>query len=162
MAVLLGLCAGLPLTWRAPAQAAAETPQEWPAVWDGKPLRPLATSAVEQRFSASFPGAIGRFTDGDRIVVLRNVRRPTRMLHPAADCYRGLGYRIEAARLEHDERQRLWRCFTAERGGQRLRVCERIEGHDGGTFTDASAWFWAASFGASAGPWQAVTVVQRL
>ena len=49
-------------------------------------------SEVEQRFAARFPGAIARFSDGERVIVLRHVERPTRMLHPAADCFRGLGY----------------------------------------------------------------------
>ena len=46
--------------------------------------------------------------------------------------------------------------------GERLRVCERIEGADGAAFVDASAWFWAAASGRSIGPWRAVTVVESL
>src|SRR5205085_6566543 len=86
---------------------------EWPTQWNGRGLRPLALSAVEQRFADRFPGRIARLTDGEQVLVWREVRRPTRMLHPAADCYRGLGYRIEGARLERDVQQRLWRCFDA-------------------------------------------------
>ena len=63
-------------------------------------MRPLALSAVERRFAERFPGRIARLTDGRQIVVLRDVARPTRLLHPAADCYRGLGYRIEGEQLE--------------------------------------------------------------
>ncbi len=140
---------------------------EWPQAWEGRPLRPLATTAVEQRFAARFPGAIARFSDGERVLVLRRVNEPTRMLHPAADCFRGLGYRIERTQLEHDAQSRLWRCFVAEgRAGERLRVCERIAPFDesGGAeaFVDASSWFWAATLGRSRGPWQAVTVVEAL
>jgi hypothetical protein len=95
--------------------------------------------------------------------VLRRVDAPTRMLHPAADCFRGLGHRIDAPRLERDAQGRLARCFVAVApGGERLRVCERIEGRDGSAFVDASAWFWSAAFGRSAGPWLAVTVVEAL
>ncbi len=65
------------------------------SAWDGAPLRPLALSDVEQRFAARLPGAIARTTDGRRTLVLRQVAMPTRMLHPAADCYRALGFRIE-------------------------------------------------------------------
>jgi len=140
---------------------------EWPAQWDGAPLRPLALSAVEQRFAQQFPGRIARLTDGRQVLVLREVRAPTRMLHPAADCYRALGYRIAQARLERDAQQRLWRCFTARRAsGQtlpvNLRVCERIEAADGTSFTDTSAWYWAAASGRSSGPWQAVTTAKQL
>jgi hypothetical protein len=163
---LLGLllAALLPLArpLRDAQPAAAAMAIEWPNEWEGRPLRPLATSAVEQRFAARFPGAIARFTDGERVFVLREVTRPTRMLHPAADCFRGIGHRIGVARLEHDARGRLWRCFESTApDGQALRVCERIQGSDGSSFVDASAWFWAAAAGRSLGPWRAVTMVEE-
>lgn len=145
---------------------------EWPQAWEGRALRPLAMTAVEQRFAARFPGAIARFSDGERVLVLRRVNEPTRMLHPAADCFRGLGYRIGRTQLEHDASSRLWRCFEAEGPtGERLRVCERIapldepsgdEASGGEAFVDASSWFWAAVLGRSRGPWQAVTVVEAM
>ena len=108
-------CAALPLwpllkaaTPAPPERAAhaAATP-ELPREWEGKRLRPLALSAVEQRFAAQFPGRVARLTDGDSVLVWRDVNGPTRMLHPAADFCRALGYRIEHARLEHDARSRL-------------------------------------------------------
>lgn len=174
MAAVMALCALLPLA-QPQARRADPAPSrsiEWPTTWDGAPLRPLATSDVERRFAANFPGTIARFTDGERrMIVMRHVTRPTRMLHPATDCYRGLGYRIEATRLERDDGGRLWRCFEAHptgggaQGGPAVaqRVCERIEDPAGSdAFTDASAWFWAASLGRSTGPWRAVTVVEAL
>ena len=142
----------------APAAATASAP-EWPSQWDGAPLRPLALSEVEHRFAQRFPGAIARMTDGHHMIVLRHVTAPTRMLHPAPDCYRALGWRIAQARLERDAQARLWRCFVAERAGaQKLRVCERIVDANGAAFTDTSAWYWAAVGGRSNGPWQALTV----
>lgn len=131
---------------------------EWPREWDGRALRPLALGEVEARFAARFPGRIARLTDERSVFVWRDVTTPTRMLHPAADCFRGLGYRLDDARLERDADGRLWRAFVARRDGQRLRVVERIVGADGSEFTDASAWFWAAQLGRSRGPWQAVTI----
>ena len=163
-ALVLCVCALLPwLRVAAPASAAASnTVIEWPARWEGKPLRPLALSAVEQRFAARFPGRMARLTDGEQVLVLREVRQPTRMLHPAADCYRGLGYRIAQAQLERDAQQRLWRCFVAERDSRRTRVCERIVDTNGQAFTDPSSWFWAAQLGQSTGPWQAITTARAL
>lgn len=165
-ATVLCLCALVPVLRPAaalPAQAGASNGStEWPATWHGKPLRPLAFSAVEQRFAARFPGRMARLTDGEQVLVLREVQQPTRMLHPAADCYRGLGYRILQAQLETDARQGLWRCFIAERDGRPTRVCERIVDASGQVFTDASSWFWAAQLGQSTGPWQAVTIARAL
>ena len=163
-ALVLCLCALAPW-WRpvnASAAVASSAANEWPATWHGKPLRPLAFSAVEQRFAARFPGRMARLTDGEHVLVLREVQQPTRMLHPAADCYRGLGYRILQAQLETDAEQGLWRCFMAERDGRTVRVCERIVDASGRVFTDASSWFWAAQLGQSTGPWQAVTIARAL
>jgi hypothetical protein len=145
------------------APEAMAASHEWPSQWDGVPLRPLALSEVEQRFADRFPGAIGRMTDGTQTLVMREVKQPTRMLHPAADCYRALGYRIEQARLERDAQARLWRCFVAQRhGAQKIRVCERIVDAQGTAFTDTSAWYWSAASGQSTGPWQAVTVARPM
>ena len=147
----------------APATARQAASAPWPGTWDGARLWPLALSEVEQRFAGRFPGTIARMTDGMQTLVLREVRTPTRMLHPAADCYRGLGYRIEQARLERDAEERLWRCFSAARpGGATLRVCERIVDRHGHAWTDTSAWFWAAASGSTQGPWQAITIATPL
>jgi hypothetical protein len=157
-------CAMLPLgLTRSAVPPAATSQAEWPHEWAGQSLQPLAVSAVEQRFAAQFPGRIARFAvaDGSELV-LREVQRPTRMLHPAADCWRGIGWRIDGTRLEADAQALLWRCFEASRDGRRVRVCERIVDADGQAFTDASAWFWAASLNRSQGPWQAVTRVEGL
>lgn len=143
----------------ATATAAYRSAIEMPREWNGRPLRPLALDAVEARFASRFPGRIERLTDGRSTLVWRSVNVPTRMLHPGADCYRGLGYRIEQARLERDGEGRLWRSFVASRRGESVRVAERIVGADpADAFTDASAWFWAAQLGRSHGPWQAITV----
>ncbi|MEP7302882.1 MAG: exosortase Q [Caldimonas sp.] len=165
LVALLVVCALTPLAWSratvgqaAPAAPTTEAPREW----NGRPLRPLALGVVEARFAAQFPGRIERLTDERSVLVWREVRAPTRMLHPATDCYRGLGYRVVDARLERDRESRLWRCFVAERDGRRVRVCERIEDARGGSFTDASSWFWAAQLGRSTGPWQAITVATPL
>ena len=165
-ALVLSICALAPWLRQMSASPATATPSqaatEWPARWEGRPLRPLALSAVEQRFATRFPGQMARLTDGEQVLVLREVRQPTRMLHPAADCYRGLGYRIHQAQLERDARQRLWRCFVAERDGRQTRVCERIVDAQGQAYTDASSWFWAAQLGQSTGPWQAITTARAL
>ncbi|MET7014928.1 exosortase Q [Uliginosibacterium flavum] len=155
----------LPLLKPARADAVPTTTHiEWPQSFDGHALRPLALSAVEERFSAGFPGAIARFSDGKRLITLRHVTAATRKLHPAADCYRGLGYAIShitlSARSDSARPQALQRCFTASKGGRDLLVCEYTEDAAGRSYTDASAWYWAATTGDSTGPWRAVTVAR--
>ena len=54
------------------------------------------STAVEQRFAQQVSrAASAASTAGGDVWVLRDVARPTRALHPAGDCFRGLGYRIE-------------------------------------------------------------------
>lgn len=136
---------------------------EWPQQFAGMPLQPLALSAVEQRFAEQFPGAIARFSAGRQVITLRHVTQATRKLHPAADCYRGLGYRIKAISVQRrPDRGGLQRCFVASRGGQDLQVCEYIEDAAGQSFSDNSAWYWSALAGRSPGPWRAVTIAQAM
>lgn len=166
-AVLLPLCFlwSVVNAFQQPATAplAQRVSPEFPVQWQGRPLRPLALTALETRFARQFPGTLARLTDGRQVLVWRSVDQPTRMLHPAVDCYQGLGYRIAAQQLERDKQGLLWRCFEAtDSAGARLRVCERIVDAGGQGFTDTSAWYWAAALGQSKGPWQALTVATPL
>lgn len=160
------LCAFTPMIRHALAPQAQARPTsatafiEWPQEWQGTPLRPLALSAVEKRFAQDFPGSIARLTDGKRVFIMRHATQPTRMLHPAADCYRGLGYQIQNEQLQTYPDGRLWRCFIASRHGQNLQVCEHIEDMHGRSYTDASAWYWSALLNPSEGPWTAITIAQ--
>lgn len=166
--VVLPLCAlwglGQAVTERSTSRDESTATQsvELPIEWRGMPLRPLALSEVELRFARHFPGTLARLTDGRQVLVLRTVHRPTRMLHPATDCYRSLGYRISNEQLEMQANNTRWRCFVADRGGRAMRVCERIEDTLGQGFTDASAWYWASAAGQSPGPWKAITVATPL
>ena len=132
----------------------------WPTHFRDQPLTQLPLGPLEERFAQRFPGAIARFSDGQHVLVVRHVTRPTRQLHPAEDCFRGIGYRVERAQPMVDAAGTTWRCFVAEKDGKRVSVCERI--HDGGDgrWTDTSAWFWASQYGG--GPWWAITVVAPL
>ena len=170
-AALLPLCAlwgiGQAVAERSvpPGAGTSPTSEELPTQWQGALLRPLALSDVELRFANHFPGSVTRMTDGKQVLVLRTVARPTRMLHPATDCYRGLGYRIRNEQLEVQADQARWRCFVAERSGgaaRAVRVCERIEDAQGQGYTDTSAWYWASVAGQSIGPWKATTVATPL
>ena len=130
----------------------------WPTSFQGRSIVPLPLSAVEQRFAAQFPGRIGRFSDGRSNIIVRLVEQPTRLLHPAADCFRGIGYRVGRAQVRVDDDGQSWSCFKVEKGGQQRMVCERIYDAQGGAWTDVSSWYWAAALGKTQGPWWAVTV----
>jgi hypothetical protein len=149
--------------WRAPRQhepVAAEFPG-WPATFEGRALRELPLSEREERFGAGFPGRIARFTDGQRELIIRWVAAPTRQLHSAADCFRGLGYALTPSTLWRQEDGSPWHRFTASRGSTSLVVREAITDGGAGRWTDVSEWYWRALFGSTDGPWWAVTVAEH-
>ena len=145
---------------RAPAPIAAAP--EWPREWDGAALRPLALGEVEQRFAQRFPGAIARLTDGRRLLVLRQVQRPTRMLHPA---------RTATARWAGASSRPGWN--ATHKAGCGVVSSPGVPARPECTFASASSMRKAAlsptlqpgtgrrPCGHSQGPWQAVTVADR-
>ncbi len=95
------------------------------------------------------------------VVLLREIKRPSRSVHPAEDCFRGSGYSIEHASIWKDPYERNWRRFYASREGTRWEVRQRIEGADGRNSSDVSQWFWNAATGRSVGPWRMWVMIQE-
>jgi exosortase/archaeosortase family protein len=133
----------------------------WPATFEGRALTPLPLTTRERQFQAGFPGRIGRFRDGRHELIIRWVTRDTRLLHPAADCFRGMGYRVTPLPLARDAAGGLWGAFRAERGTQTVRVRERIVDDAGHAWSDVSAWYWSAALHHAAGPWWAITIADE-
>ena len=131
----------------------------WPRTFDGLLLVPLETGPKEQRLYRDFPGRVGRFSDGRREIVLRWVDEPTHLLHPAETCFRGLGFTIEPRHAVLAGDGRMTGVFRATRGEETLEVREWIYDEDE-SWSDLSAWYWAATLGRARGPWWAVMVVE--
>lgn len=133
--------------------------------WETAPVpaeaHEVMLSERDRRFAQQFPGKIAAFADGNRLWLVRWVAQPTRRLHPASDCLKATGYLVRPASAELDASGLLWAGCDAQRGEERLRVRERIFSSDGRGWTDVSAWYWHAVLGRSAGPWWAVTVIER-
>lgn len=129
----------------------------WPASFEGRKLTPLPLSAIEERFQRDFPGRVGRFSDGEREIVIRWVDQGTRKLHASSDCFKANGYKLDMQPVKVVGNQR-WSGFIASRGTQTLEVRERIADSGGGQWSDVSAWYWAAQLGQTTGPWWAITV----
>ena len=133
----------------------------WPHEFDGKPLTAMRIDDAERKLIGRFPGALARFSDGERELLMRWVTRPTRQLHPAEDCYRGWGFEVSASEVRAGHDGSRWRCFTATRSGgpdQSREVCEQVRDVEGGFFTDVSSWYWASTLGRSRGPWLSIIV----
>ncbi len=141
-----------------PAPATASFPG-WPSSFEGRALTPLPLTPIEVRFQQNFPGRVGRFSDGQREVIIRWVAQGTRKLHPSADCFKANGYTLTPQPVTIADQER-WSGFIAARDGQRFDVRERIHDTAGGQWSDASAWYWAVQMGQTRGPWWAITVAK--
>ncbi|MBX3289793.1 MAG: hypothetical protein KF855_10675 [Acidobacteria bacterium] len=133
---------------------------EFPHEFEGRELRNIGLSEREGFFLRGFPGQIGRFTDGQREIIIRRVTEATRMLHPAVDCFEAVGYRTSPLPLRVGDDGKRWSCFTASKAGDNLTVCERIEDNLSNEWTDVSSWYWS-SWGKGTGEWWAYTVAER-
>jgi len=144
-----------------PARAAGDvTFSGWPTEFEGRVLTPLPLTELEQRFGNDFPGKIGRFSDGRREIIIRWVTEATRKLHPASDCFQGIGFSVKPLPLRRDDKGSLWSSFAATKGNERLRVDEQIHSDSGETWTDVSAWYWSA-LNDGAGSWWAITIAEK-
>ncbi|KQV53993.1 MULTISPECIES: hypothetical protein [unclassified Duganella] len=133
----------------------------WPTSFEGRKLTPLPLTPIETRFQQNFPGRVGRFSDGEREIVIRWVDQGTRKLHASSDCFKANGYELTVQPVKIVGQER-WSGFIASRGTQKLEVHERIADAYGGQWSDVSAWYWAAQLGQTKGPWWAITVAQNV
>ncbi len=151
------VAAGLPLVAPPPRPAPASQPPVWPVEFEGIELIPSRPTVP---ILAGFPGQATQFTDGCRQILFKQVDRPTRRLHPAADCFRGAGYRTEPGKLKVDRDGRHWSTFTASRQQQSVKVREIVLDANGRSWSTLSAWYWSAIRGRTAPPWLAIVVVE--
>ena len=134
----------------------------WPTQYEGHSLTAMPLTPREDSFVRDFPGRVGRFTDGRREIIMRWVDAPTRRLHPAADCFRGIGYSITPLPVRKHASDAAMSCFRAGHNGDAVAVCEMIRDEHGAIWPDVSAWYWSAMFGASPGPWWSFVVAERM
>ncbi|MCC6355586.1 MAG: archaeosortase/exosortase family protein [Verrucomicrobiae bacterium] len=143
-----------------PAEPSADGACVWPLALEGRRLQYRPLTAEEQRFARGFPGQIAVASMGARRIVLRFVARPTRRLHPAADCLRGIGYTVRPLPAWRDADGHVWSRFQATKPSEACVVREQITDVSGRAWSDVSAWYWAAVLGQTEGPWLAVTAIE--
>lgn len=154
-----------------PPQPRETVRHNWPTTFAGHSLVALPLADRDRRFAEGFPGEIQSFAlvapPGTAMakvstrLLLRWVDRPTRLLHPAAECLLATGWTVTPAPLERDPDGNLWSITLAHRAGERLVLRERIEEANGrGGWTDPSSWYWSTLFGRGEGPWLAWTVIE--
>ncbi len=131
----------------------------WPKTFRNQTLVELPLTQQERSFYKRFPGKTGQFSAGNMRVILRYVTARTRRLHPAAHCFKGLGYKTTPRPLWVDEEGKRWGCTKVSKDRETLYVYERLWDGNGNSHSDVSSWYWAALLGRSSGPWWAATVV---
>ncbi len=145
-------------------QPAIEGFPGWPAQYEGRQLVALPLTSLEEIFARDFPGRIGRFHDGRRVIIVRWVNAPTRRLHPATDCFRGSGYGVTPIAVRRDAAGRSMSCFRADRELNAMTVCEVIydDRIGGQSWPDVSAWYWHALFDSNSSSWWSYTVTETI
>lgn len=121
----------------------------------------LPLSPIEARFAEKFPGKIAKFEEAGAQYVVRFVETPTRMLHPATDCFRASGFDITPLARCEAPQAAAQGCFLATSKNTTLLVSESIRDAHGKSFNDVSAWYWATQTGTTQGPWWSVTTISR-
>jgi len=133
----------------------------WPESIEGLPLKQEALSEKEVDFAEGFPGKIARFSDGTREIIIRWVTVRTRKLHPASDCFKGMGYAVRPLPLHIDSKQREWNSFEARMDTVHLNVRELVFDDHGNSWSTVSSWYWSVLLGKTQGPWWAVTIAEK-
>lgn len=143
------------------AQTSLENVPIWPATFEGVPLVKMPLTEREMRFARDFPGEIARFQCEKKVVILRRVAKATRLLHASADCLKASGWSLEPQPVQKDDAGRVWSTMRGDFAGETFTVKERITNFaQSEGYTDVSAWFWAALFRSSEGPWLATTLIE--
>lgn len=159
--VLAAVAALIPLADDGAPPAEATAFSGWPTHYEKRAIMALPPAPEDAWLSRQFPGRVARFSDGERQIVLRWVAGPTRLLHPATQCFRGAGYTINPAAMRRAAGGTAMGCFRASKDGSDFQICERIFG-GGRSWPDVSAWYWHALLNrAPAGYW-AVVEVERV
>lgn len=128
----------------------------WPTSLEDQPLIPRELSERDQPYLAGFPGRIAAFRSGNEEVLIRWVANPTRRLHSAADCYRGLGFEVKPMKSVDG-----YAIFEVKRDGVSLIVKERINDPAGKSYEDVGGWYWSAMLGRTHGPWWNIVRVSQ-
>lgn len=133
----------------------------WAHQFEGMPLKPLPLTYKETDYLKDFPGQVGKFSDGKREIIIRWVTHATRLLHPAYDCFKGLGYSITPQPVMLNKNQTKMGCFTASKGERSFLVCEYIQDLQGKSWPDVQSWYWDAFLGKSKGGWWSYVIATK-
>jgi hypothetical protein len=155
-----GVALVVPLASHPHQQRATATFTGWPAELDGRALTRLPDTTDELRVYARLSVRHARFSDGQRIVLMRWTDERVEGFHLAATCYESFGFALSEARERTGFAGRPETCFRARRGHQTRHVCEHILGGNGRVFANLESWHIARLLGTTAPPYWGISVVE--
>nr|WP_294170984.1 hypothetical protein [uncultured Sphingomonas sp.] len=141
--MMAALAASVPFVSRASGPPETSAFPGWPSRHENRAIALLPPAPEDAWLARQFPGRIARFSDGKRQIVLRWVAGPTRLLHPAVQCFRAAGYTIGEAPVRRLADGATMGCFRASKDGRAVLACERIFDARQ-SWPDVSSWYWHA------------------
>ena len=135
----------------------------WPDLFEGDPLQPVELTEREEYFLRQFPGSLARFVCGEREVILRQVNRASRKLHPSTHCFRASGFSVGKPERRRHNQTGFWLSYRISKEGKSYQVREQVYSVDGvQNWAEVESWYWDAFWDrAGEGPWRAVTVIEE-
>ena len=133
-------------------------PVVFPDSINGDVLIEVSMPQRHQKFLKNFPGELKIFKSANKLYIVKRIEKPTRKVHPAADCFRGSGYSIDWQPIVVDKEGSRWSHFIANKGDERVSVKEHILDNNKNLWTDPSSWYWSAVLGETKPPWWGITV----
>lgn len=133
----------------------------WPVLSTNGIWQILPLSKIESQFSNEMPGGIAKFTDGEKIYILRYVTRVTRKLHPISDCFKSSGFTIKGSQKIVLKEGKYYSTFNAVRDKESLFVMETFWDLNGKSWSDVSAWYWE-NYSESKGPWYSSVIINKI
>ena len=123
-------------------------------------LEEIPLGEKEKSFAKNFPGRLLVYRAGNDTLIIRDVTKATRMLHPSYHCLKAEGFTISDSRLAIDENGNSHASYQAHLNDEAYLVSEVIKSSDGKRYwSDVSAWYWHALFNPNSGPWVAETLL---
>jgi len=135
----------------------------WPGDFEGERLRRDPMTRLDQRLLKQFPGRFAHFRTDSAEVLFRWTPQSTRALRVSREVYAYNRFRLTPSSVTERPGSGPWLCFEAEKGLDRLRICEQITDAKGKRWSDFDSWYEeAVEARVTDPPWTAVTIIEPI
>jgi hypothetical protein len=155
------VCAAAALSPVLAIESASSKPRftGFPTTFEGRPLSRLPDTPEERAFYGRHALEHARFSDGERVLLMRWAGADITGFHLAEACFRAFGFTLSPMPARSDSAARE-HCYRARRKGVAQRVCEQIRDGQGQVFASEPTWQLARVLGQSPPPYLGISVVE--